>query len=45
MEALATALETRNADQVEDQALIISYDLVGISPGVQDQLRMRITAD
>jgi len=40
--ATALALETRNADQVEDQALIISCDLVGISAGVQDQLRSRL---
>tara|TARA_R110002095_G_scaffold147910_2_gene127966 strand:- start:625 stop:2097 length:1473 start_codon:yes stop_codon:yes gene_type:complete len=40
--ATALALETRNAAQVEDQALIISCDLVGISAGIQDQLRSRL---
>lgn len=37
--ATALALETRDGNQVLDQAIIISCDLVAIRDGIQDRLR------
>ena len=40
--ATVLALESREGDKVLDQAILISCDLVGIRPGVQDKVRQHI---
>jgi len=42
LRAVAVALETRQADRVEDQAIFISCDLTGITEELQQKLRDRL---
>jgi hypothetical protein len=40
--ATALALESREGDKVLDQAIIVSYDLVGVRPGILEGFRARV---
>ncbi len=40
--ATALALESREGDRVVDQAIMVSCDLTGIRPGLQDEVRQAI---